>query len=364
MNDSWIRGSYWDRAVLRWKGAELQKSGPIDIFKALREAHNILILPNDRVGGLFIGAPLYKIVRQYYPDAKITLLVDEKKASIARQIPFIDEIEIGALEKSVWGASFKRIVAQLHRGAFDLCFCLGADCSFRLAQLCSACGARLRVGFRREGLNPFNIEIVPKTSEIYEGEQYLNMLRLLGLEGRGEVRWTLSQDKAQQLRTRYLEEGFVQGHVVGIDLVPGEGRGLNQRQLEEMVGRVIERGARALLFFSLAEKKQVNYLKETYGSRVLLFEQDDLAGVAALIEGCSALISCNTDLLHLALGLQIPAVGIFVEDPKRWIPAQNHHVEVVQVEDIRTVEVDRVMAALEKALREEGRTRTTAPEGK
>ena len=110
------------------------------------------------------------------------------------------------------------------------------------------------------------------------------------------------------------------------------------------------KGARAVLFFSLAERKQVNYLKKTYGNRVLPFEQNDLSGVAALLEGCRALISCNTDVLHLAISLHLPCVAIFDEDAHRWVSDRNELVEVVQDRDIRAVSITQVVQGLDRAL--------------
>ena len=164
------------------------------------------------------------------------------------------------------------------------------------------------------------------------------------------MQWTLAQNNIRQLRARYLDEEFTGGNIVAIDMAPGEGEGLGKRQFEHIIGRLIGRGAQALLFFSLAEKKLVNYLKETYGSRVMPFEQSDMPGVAALLGECAALISCNTDLLHLGLALQIPVVGIFEEDPRRWIPPHSQLVHEIQVSKTRKVDAVRVMEGLEFAL--------------
>ena len=350
MNESWLRGSLWDRLALRWTRAEPVQTEPVEILREFREAEKILIIPNDRVGGLFIGAPFYKVVRHFYPEAQIILLVEERKVPVARQIPFIDGILTMPLDMSVRSAAFKKIADDLRQERFDLCFCLGPDCSFKLAQLSCASGARLRVGFQRRGLRPFNIEIVPEKAVVYEGDKYLKILEIFGLYSNSEVRWALAHDNAQQLRARYLDEEFAGGYIVAIDLASGEGKGLGKRQLEHIVGRLIERGGQALLFFSLAEKKQVNYLKETYGRRVMPFEQNDLPGVAALLGECAALISCNTDLLHLGLALQIPVVGIFEEDPRRWIPPHSQLVHEIQVSKTREVDAVRVMEGLEFAL--------------
>ena len=352
MNESWLSGSVWDRAAVRWKGVYPQEEEPFDIFAEFRSARKILVLPNDRVGGLFIGGPVYRAIRQVYPQAAIQLVVDERRSAIARQISFVDGVFTLPLDRSLWHSAAGESAEMLRKEGFDLAFCLGADCSFRMAYFCGSCGARLRVGFRRPGLNPFNVEIVPDPAGRYEGEQCLRMLRLLGIEGEGEVRWALAEDKARQVRERYLGEGG--DRIVGIDMSAGEGGGLSGRQFDDIVGRVVERGVKALLFFSLAERKQVHYLKETYGNRVLLFEEDDLVGAAALLQGCRALISCNTDLLHLAISLQVPSVALFDEPPGRWIAPDSRQVHVVPTPDLRAVDIAQVVRALEAAL---GRSR-------
>jgi len=101
------------------------------------------------------------------------------------------------------------------------------------------------------------------------------------------------------------------------------------------------------LFFSLAEKKTVNYLKETYGNRVILFEQNDLLASAALLESCQALIACNTDLLHLAISLQVPVVAIFAEKSARWVETGNPAVGIVEVQDPRAATVGQIIEGLD-----------------
>lgn len=336
---------------MRWWGGDRKTPEPIDIFRTLKDARKILILPNDRVGGIFIGAPVFKIVRQFYPQAQIHALVDERKVSIARQIPFTDEVLTGRLDTPVWVDRFRVLQRVLIEAKYDLVFCLGVDCSFRLAFLCQTCQARLRVGFRRPGMAPFNVEITPCEPGRYEGEQYAQMLRLLGMEGNGEVRWTLAKEKVEQVRERYLENEAVPSRIVAVDLGRGEGPGLTNRQLDDIVGRVVEHGVRVMLFYAQDQRKKVGYFKQTYGNRVILFGQDDLANAAPLLQGCHALIACNTEMLHLGISLKIPSVGLFDEDPQRWVGADDRFVEVVQVQDLRSLSVGQVVVALDGLLR-------------
>lgn len=338
-----------DRLALRWLLNAPEKSPALDIFGELKSAQKILIAPSDRVGGLFLAGSTFKLIRQAYPQAHISLLVNNGQANMARQIPFVDAIISAELDKPLWSDAFKAIGVKLRSEDYDLAFCLGSDCSFRLAQICAQCGARLRVGFGRDGIEPFNIEIKLEQSTRYEVDCYRNMLDLLGIGGEAELVWQLAAENAEQVCTRYLGEGEAQ--VVGLDLGRGVSRGLTRRQLEDIVGRIVERGFRALLFFSLAERKLVNYLKETYGNRTVLFEQEDLLTAAALLQNCKALISCNTDLLHLAVSLKVPAVGIFEEDPRRWIATEKSGVAAVQQADLRSVSISQIVDALDGHLR-------------
>jgi ADP-heptose:LPS heptosyltransferase len=107
----------------------------------------------------------------------------------------------------------------------------------------------------------------------------------------------------------------------------------------------------AILFFSLAEGKLVDYLKSTYGNRILAFDLQDLSGAAALLGGCRALVSCNTDILHLSIYLRVPVVAIFDEDARRWISPRNDRVVVVQAKNVRAVGISQILEALDQARR-------------
>jgi ADP-heptose:LPS heptosyltransferase len=351
---AWLKGTPWERVSRWWQQEEPPSTQAFDVFQELEAAARMLVAPNDRVGGLVIGAPVCRAVRQRYPRARISLLVDESKFSVARQLPFVDEVVGCPLGRSVGSPQMQQVRGQLREQRFDLAICLGADCSYRLAWLCGGCGARLRLGFSRPGMRPFNIEVVPRPGDTYEGDQYLGLLRLIGLEELAETRWAVEAEKAAQARSRYLDEENSR-NAIGVDLSGGEDRGLSQRQLDELVGRVIERGARPVLFFTPGEQRQLNFLHKSHGNRVLPYLQEDLAGSAALLANCRALVACNTELLHLARAMQVPVVGIFSEDPRRWVHPEAGWVKVIQADDLRAVGIPQIARLLEEALAESRR---------
>lgn len=368
MRNSWTRGTIADRVAARWFCPGPTSNGEqLDIFRCLAEARRILIVPNDRVGGFVLGASVCKVLRQCYPEAKLHLLVDARWSSLASQVPYVDAVIDADLSSSVGSAAFQAVERELKRLKLDLGFCLGADCSFRMAQMFLRSGARLRVGFPRQGLLPHNVQISTGDPTRNEVEQYTRMLQVLGIQGDTAFRWSLDARKAGQMRKRYLADNAA-NCLVGLDLNGGEGRGLARRQTEQIIGQVVERGAHALLFLTAAERKHASALTAMYGDRVIPFEQRDLATAALLLPACDTLIACNTDLLHMGMALQVPVVGLFEENPHRWVQCGNAMVEIIQATDVRNVGIGQVGHALDEALsqgrkrnQEEGRSQPEQP---
>ena len=299
-----------------------------------------------------------KVVRQSYPNAHIGLLVGEAQVRIGQFIPEVDEVVAVEFDRPLWTGAFRKAEEELQRKNIDLLICLGFDCSYRLAQLCRRSGAKLRVGFARDATDLFNVEVVSRNRAIYEELQYRSLLNAIGIQGDAEFRWSLVDESAVKTCEHYLgQDGS--SLIVALDMTKGEGKGLNKRQFDDIVNLVVKRGARALLFFSLAEKKIVNYLKEKYGDQVIPCSGDDLLVAAALVQRSQVLIAANTDILHLAVSLKAPVIGLFAENPVRWIAAGNRLVQCLYSENFRAISLVEIVAALDRVLSEKVRGEKT-----
>jgi len=352
------KGSWIDRISNRRRPTVGEDGDPLDIFYELKSAQRVLIVPSDRVGGLFLGAPVTKVVRQFYPNAHIGLLVGEAQVGIGNLVPDVDEVVTVEFDRPLWTGAFRKAEEELQRKKFDLLICLGFDCSFRLAQLCRGSGAKLRVGFARDGTDLFIVEVVSRNREIYEELQYRSLLSAIGIQGDSEFRWSLVDENGEKIREHYLGQGG-SSLIVALDMNRGEGKGLTKRQFDDIVNIVVKRGARALLFFSLAEKKIVNYLKEKYGDQVIPCSGDDLLVAAALVQRSQVLIAANTEILHLAVSLKAPVIGLFGENPARWIAAGNRLVQCLHFENFRAISLAEIVAGLDRVLSEKVRGEKT-----
>ena len=302
----------------------------ISIAEALENPRAILIIPDLRAGGLFLGAPKIRAIRSRYPRAEISILTDSRREYIAREMPFVDDV---ILCSDFWlpvGMKLRDLVGRLQRREFDVAFCFGAPDALLPAYLCYRSGGKLRVGFHPDEVPFFNIRIVPGQAPSYEADRLSMLLRTLDIpDGDGRLGWATSPEGAGKILDRYLGDWKGQERLIGIDTSSGVGPPLSFRQWQGIVRTVDETG-RALIFFDFDRRHVANRLKEMLGPRALLFQTDDLPRTVALMEACEGFVAGNTDLFHLSTSMGLPTVGILhEEDIPKWVPADCPWVRVV-----------------------------------
>ncbi len=316
------------RAILRFYRGRTCEEPAVSIAGVLENPRKILIIPDLRAGGLFLGAPKFRAIRSRYPRAEISLLTDARREYIAREMPFVDDVILCGDFLLPIGMKLRDLIGRLQRREFDVTFCFGAPDSLLPAYLCYKSGSKLRVGFHADDVPFFNFRIVPRPEPCYEAERLSLLLRTLDIV-EGELGWAISPEGAGKILDRYLGERRDAERLVGIDTSSGIGPPLSFRQWRGVV-RAVDEICRAILFFDFDQRRVANRLKEMLGPRALLFQTDDLPRTVALMEACEGFVAGNTDLFHLSVAMGLPTVGIVPEqDAPRWAPADCPWVRVV-----------------------------------
>ena len=335
---SWLRKRFLEPFALGLSETDEEGSGPpFSIADALKSPERVLVIPDGRPGGLFLGASQFWAIRERYPEAKITLLAREPKAYIAREIPFVDEVILYDDFLVPIGNQVRKTVFELKQRSFDIAFCFSSEESLCPYSLCHKSGARLRIGFQRDDYPFFNVRIVPGPEASYELDRLSLIIRTLGIpQVKERVSWSVSEKGAEQLRERFLVARKPDESFVALD-VSSTSKALNFKQFLGISEQAVAvPNTRVLIFFDYPSRKLANRLKENLGPKALLFQTDDLPKIVALLEACDHLISCNTDLFHLAVSTEMPVTGIFASaEIVRWTPSNREDLEILELETLR-----------------------------
>ena len=115
------------------------------------EPRSILIVLPTWVGDFVMATPTLRAVRERFPQADITFVVEENLGDLILGGDWMDEVLFlpPGGERSVFHAAYRKLVAALRGRRFDLALLLPN--SFRSALLAWFSGAKCRVGFDRDG---------------------------------------------------------------------------------------------------------------------------------------------------------------------------------------------------------------------
>ncbi len=329
------------------------------VAEALKAPENLLIIPDGRPGGLFLGASQFWAIRHRYPDASITLLVRTQKEYIAREIPFVDEVISYDDFLLPLGNKLKEVIRRLREHKFDIAFCFSGEENLCPASLCYKSGAQIRIGFQRDDFPFFNIRIVPKSGTCYEPGRLSLIPETLGIpQVKERVSWSVSEAGAKKIRDRYLVGRSPEEQFVGLDISSANHRPAFKQVLHLAQLIISLPNTRALVFFGYEERKHANRIREELGQKVLLFQTDDLPKIVALLEACHQLVTWNTDLFHLAVSMGLPITGIFsAKDKERWVPEDHPGMEILTSETFQGWSPGKIRDVIH------GRLGSTAQEG-
>jgi lipopolysaccharide heptosyltransferase II len=342
---------------------------------------SILVMTKHRYfGDSLIAIPMLRETRNAFPEANIALVTGATAATVLENSSYVDTfIPINLRRKATGLFTFVQLMNKIRREQRpDLC--LLPDRSLRSALGALLSGARYRVGFDTEGRGLSLTHRIPYVGDKHEIESCLDLARLVAAEPPGQPYspetelWVTEAERKAALRF-LAEKGIVPEETLLIGMQPGANdapvREWGAARYAELADRLAaEYGARILLFGGPDEREsseRAAELMKPETAPLVLTGTTKLREALALISYCRAWVGNDSGLLHCAIALGLPTVGIYGPTKAgRWsyesLDAGKHRGMVVypdtpcgRPETIRrcldAIPVDDVFAATVAALR-------------
>jgi len=300
------------------------------------KVRRILLVRTSALGDVIHVLPSLEALRQLFPAAKISWIIDPLGARLLAGHPTLEEVV--EIPRQKWKRQLRhprewlglclevlRLSRSLRRKRFDLV--LDFHSSLKSAAILLLAGGRHRLGFHRADIaetcgglltNHKAPRVPAQTNKV---EKNLALLRELGFQGacpRGKV--SLRAEDQQWARSLV---GRLPGTGPVVALHPAVSRfGQIKRWPAEYFSAVIDslrrkHDARILLTWGPGERE----VAESVGRPTLLESEVDLLRFAALLSSVDLLIAADTGALPMAAMLGTSTVGIFgPKDPALYAP--------------------------------------------
>lgn len=278
----------------------------------------ILLIRPGGIGDAVLLAPAIRALKKNYPQVHITILAEQRNAGI---FPLISEVDI------IYCYDRPIEFIQALRGRYDVVIDT-EQCHRMSAVVARMVQAPVKIGFDTNERRRMFTHTVPYSLEDYEALSFVHLLKPLGIEaGAVEMgaRFLSLPDAASGKVAGLLESLHDEPFVV---IFPG--------------ASIVERQWGAERFSEVAKQLAVKGFRiVVVGGREDLVEGDLIAGAgglnlaglttlaetAAVIARSCLVISGDSGVLHIAVGLDIPTVSLFGPGiASKWAPRGEKHI--------------------------------------
>ncbi len=290
---------------------------------------NILIVRTDRIGDVVLSLPLAKIIKEKYPDAKITFLVREYTKALAVNNKFVDDVI--TLKETSSGIPLFENIKEIRSKNFDTAIVVYPTFKISLIIFLSGIKTRIGSGYRLYSFL-FNKKVFEhrKDAVKHELEYNLSLLKTIGIENTGginNVSFDLDVNNNSLLKVEdVLNSIGLTDNEKFIIIHPGSGGSavdLPVEKFRELIGLLTDKKVKVVLTgseneFNICNKLKLNDFVFNLAGK---FNLDELI---ALIEKSSLLVANSTGPLHIAAALGKFTFGFYpkvkVCSAQRWGP--------------------------------------------
>jgi len=291
------------------------------------------------LGDFVLSFPAFAAIRAHHPDARITLLTTTPFAGLGALSPWFDAVQVDARPRPWDLAGLWRLRRALL--GYDLVYDL--QTSARSSRYFRLAGRPAWSGIAHGCSLPHDD---PGRDALHPIERQRDQLRCAGIDAHGgwpDLSWLVRAGEAPGLQGRYAV------------LVPGAAPHRPEKRwpaerFAALANRMAARGLAPMVVGGPGDMALAAGIVAACPGAIDLAGRTDLAGLAAMLAGAAVVVGNDTGPMHLAAALGRRCVVLFSgeSDPVLTAPrgAAEGQVEVVRVEDLRGLAVERVAAAL------------------
>jgi ADP-heptose:LPS heptosyltransferase len=295
---------------------------------------NILVVNFGGIGDEILFFPVIQSLRETYPHAHLTALVEPRCQGIGAFNPAIDQVVTLDIKGRVTPFDLLGTLGTLREQPIDLAIGSGRSPIMPLLLLLS--GARYRAGYDANRLSWTLTERARLDSQQYAGEMYYDLVRSWIPIPFRLPQVALSQTDREWAKAFLAEQGVEPGDPVVV-LHPGSSRlsvlkgfikSWDPARWAELAARLQQAGAKVVLAGGPDDAEAIAAIQAalTFSPIMAYGQTRGLGQLAALVAQSTVLVSVDSAPMHLGVAVGTPTVALFgPTDPAKLLPTGTVH---------------------------------------
>lgn len=319
----------------------------------------ILIIRLSSIGDVLLTTPVIKVLKNNFPKASLSYLVEDKSEGIIKNNPYLDEViifskkELKNISQNEGKISaFKYIINfinKLKKKDYDLVIDLHSV--FRSGIFSFFTFADYRIGFKKQLISLLYTKRIKNLPKEHVVDEYLSILKTLDIDFKNiEKEFTINIpiSTKNKIDNLFNENNYEMKKKIAI--VPStsrEKKDWDEKKFAKLADWLInKKDVTLFLLGSPSERKKCLRIKEIMRRPpVILAGKTDLIELAEVIRRLDLLITGDTAPLHIAMALNTKLVGLYgPTSPKRYGPykgnnliikSKNNNIDEISIKKVK-----------------------------
>jgi heptosyltransferase-1 len=270
------------------------------------QIQRILLIRLRRIGDVILTTPAISALREDFPAASITYIVEKPYRQLVEGNPNLDKVIVPESKQSLRG--FLKLIRLIRKNKYDVVLDFHGGPRASLITLFSK--AKLKVGYRVKYKNfIYNIKLPrrPKEGYFHSVENHINLVKALGVEVKSIPPLYLPQAKKTEVEKvkKFIEENALGGHkIITVHISAGNKfRDWGVDNLVQLTNLLAQRPDVKVILIGTSEdqKAEEEILKKSKASLLSLVGRLNLREVKELISHSSLFVLQLQHPLSLSL---------------------------------------------------------------
>jgi len=294
---------------------------------------NILIVKLSAIGDVIHTLPSLQAIRELYPAAHITWVVEEAAADLIKNHPSLDKVLIsrrkswlkdlhsGNIRHSLREIGF--FLKELRQRPYDLVIDFHGLLKSALLVFLSRGKRKLGYASMQELSGLFYNEKIPEDMDKHAVDRYLDFPRYLGAKS-AAAQFVLPADESAGERIKLLlhQQSLTEKNFIAVNPVAyWETKLWDDEKFAALADLIVSRLHIDVVFTGTEKKSLERIVRRMKSSAVNLGGETSLPELACLYQKARLVITTDSGPMHLAAAVNTPVIALFgPTDPQRTGP--------------------------------------------
>lgn len=304
--------------------------------------NSIIVTKLDHIGDMVLTTPVFRAIKERYPDCSLGVLCSSKGKMVLRNNPYIDDLYVydpDMCDRGKENNAYTKLldfqsVLKARDKKYDVCISLREDYNNALIQ--KMLGAQYNLSFHTESPYPELLYYsIDNPGSMHTAAKNFELLKFVDIAARPKLKTEIfiTEDDRKWVRAFLEKYHITQEHVL-IGVSPGGGWFLNwwpwknYARICEMLSEYDSR-IRIILVGGHAEKEVIANIKNDCKYELIdSGGQTTIQQLAGLYQ-CMKLVICNDGgPMHVASTASVPIIALFGPSPQWFYPVGEGNVVI------------------------------------